>query len=295
VSGLPGDFTFRYPTAGASEGLRALIDEYGARARRDAFQPEIHVFDGDYEGFAAYAEAAYIPVRRHDRGSWADAVAAVSAASATRPIQYYISAPSAIDGNCWPHFEPFMTAMADRSPRAEVIVDLTYVGCIHRKTRFRVDYPNVPAIVFSLSKPVGAYYDRIGGVIARSRLSGEPYPGLFGNKWFKNLTSLAIGVEFMKAHTVYELPRKYALVQSEAISTVVSNLKSQSHEIDLEPCDVFLLARGEMPDNPAEIHEYLKRPADGRPIVRACLTPTMAALIGTAGTSEVMPRYYEKI
>jgi hypothetical protein len=58
---------------------------------------------------------------------------------------------------------------------------------------------------------------------------------------------------------------------------------------------VFLLAAGPMPAEPADIHRYLERRADGKGIVRVCLTPTMASLIGTAKTHEVSPRYYDKI
>jgi hypothetical protein len=172
---------------------------------------------------------------------------------------------------------------------------LTYVGCIANTAAIRADYPNVSAIVFSLSKPVGAYYDRIGGVLARPRAGKEPYPALFGNKWFKNLTSLAIGTEFMKTYGVYDLPRKYSPVQNQAIEEITANLRSQNHAIELSPSDVFLLAVGEMPKQPADIHRYLQRPSDGRAIVRVCLTPTMAKMIGTAGTAEVSPRYYEKL
>ena len=151
--------------------------------------------------------------------------------------------------------------------------------------------------MFSLSKPAGTYYDRIGGVLARPRpgMDGDPYKALFGNKWFKNLTSIAIGLEFMQSHSVYELPRKYAGVQNDAALAIGANLKAQGHEIDLKTSDVFLLATGEMPAEPGDIHRYLEPPADGRSIVRVCLTPTMSEMLGMAETHEVRPRYYEGI
>jgi hypothetical protein len=275
------DFTFQYPTAGASEGLRALIDEYGARARRDHFEPHIHVFAGDYEGFVAYAEAAYIPVIRHDRGDWLHAIADVSQASANRPAQWYISQPSSIDGNVWPDFDVFVRALADKSPNTEIIVDLTYVGCITQDATIRTNYPNIPALVLSLSKPMGAYYDRIGGALARA-----PYPALFGNMWFKNLTSLAIGTQFMTTYGVTELPRKYATIQRRATDTIMTKLKALGHDVVVSPSDVFLLASGEMPANPGVLHRHLARAADRGNIVRLCLTPTMAAMIGMAQTRD---------
>src|SRR5713101_9813110 len=82
--------------------------------------------------------------------------------------------------------------------------------------------------------------------VARSRAGNEPYPALFGNKWFKNLTSLAIGTEFMNTHHVFEMPRKYSPVQRRALEQVSGSLKQQGHEVQLRPSDVFLLATGEM-------------------------------------------------
>jgi hypothetical protein len=295
VSVSRDDFSFRYPTAGASEGLRAMIDEYGARARRDQFEPEVHVFDGEYEGFSAYAEAAYIPVSKHDRGSWQQAVREIATASKSKPVQVYLSQPSAIDGNVWNDCDRFMTEIANIGPGVEVVLDLTYVGCIAKETRIRTDHPNIVAVVLSLSKPIGVYYDRIGGVLAKSRAGNEPYPSLFGNKWFKNLTSLAIGTEFMSTYHVYEMPTKYSPVQRRALEQVCANLSQQGHEINLQPSDVFLLGTGEMPTHPKDIHRYLERRSDGRHIVRLCLTPTMAEIIGMAKTHEVSPRYYESI
>jgi hypothetical protein len=138
--------------------------------------------------------------------------------------------------------------------------------------------------VMSLSKPMGAYYDRIGGVLARPRRGQDegPYPALFGNMWFKNLTSLAIGMEFMTAHGVAAMPAKYRSVQERAIDAVNANLQARRCKLALEPSDVFLLATGEMPADPDELHRYLERAGDGRKIIRVCLTPAMAAMIGMA-------------
>jgi hypothetical protein len=275
------EFVFRYPTAGASEGLRAIVEEYGSRAsRRDKYEPEIHIFGGEYEGYEAYAKAAYIPVRKHDRTRWEHAVEAIANASVNKEVQVYLSQPSAIDGDTWEHYDAFMQALAGNAPRARVILDLTYVGCITKQTKIRTDYPNIPVIVFSLSKPMGAYYDRIGGVLAKARTPNEePYPALWGNKWFKNLTSLAFGREFMRRHHVYEMPRKYASVQQRAIAEFTRKIQARGHAITLRPADVFILATGELLRTPTEMSSYLERQGVGR--LRVCLTPTMSELIGT--------------
>ncbi len=295
-------FKFRYPTAGAGEGLKSSIEEYGNRARKEKFEPEIHIFNGEYEGYGAYADAAYIPVIKHDRNNWKDAVEKIAAANKEKPVQIYLSQPSALDGNIWGHYDDFMKLLAEKAPKAELILDVTYVGCITQRCKIETDYPNIKAIVFSLSKPIGGYYDRIGGVVAKDDGSDKgPYPSLFGNMWFKNLTSLAIGNEFMKTYNVFDMPDKYSLIQKQAIEKITQNLsdqQSKGHDIklnEIKPSDVFTLGTAELSTNPNDLEKYLSRPADGKQIVRICLTPTMANIIGMAKSSEVSPRFYEKL
>ena len=63
-------FPYRYPTAGASEGIYKLMAEHAARVRTDGGAPEIHLFDGEYEGFPAFAAALSLPLVRHRRDDW---------------------------------------------------------------------------------------------------------------------------------------------------------------------------------------------------------------------------------
>jgi hypothetical protein len=63
-------FPWRYPTAGGSEALFHVIAAYGNRARAERFDPEVHVFAGEYEGYKAYAEACGIAVVEHPRVDW---------------------------------------------------------------------------------------------------------------------------------------------------------------------------------------------------------------------------------
>ncbi|HEY2228049.1 MAG TPA: hypothetical protein VGI22_09985, partial [Xanthobacteraceae bacterium] len=70
VATIGDRFAFSYPTAGASEGLIHLITSYGNFARKEQFEPSIHIFGDDYEGYPAYAESQFIPVHRHGRNSW---------------------------------------------------------------------------------------------------------------------------------------------------------------------------------------------------------------------------------
>ena len=162
-------FPHIYPTAGASEPLRHLIADYGNVARVENFTPRVHVFKGEYEGYKAYAEASKIEIVEHDRHDW-------QTVAATLPENewFFFSQPSAIDGNVWPHANQFTKAISERSNQPRVIVDLTYVGAIPEQpsAKFDVNAACVRNVVFSLSKPFGVYYDRIGGVFSRDQDAG---------------------------------------------------------------------------------------------------------------------------
>src|SRR4029453_14723702 len=97
--------------------------------------------------------------------------------------------------------------------------------------RIAADSPSVQALAFSLSKPFGVYYDRIGGMLCRKAM-----PSLFGNQWFKNLTSLQLGQALIDRHDVFDLPRRYRSIQREAAARVGQRLG-----LTLSPCDVSVL------------------------------------------------------
>lgn len=272
-------FPFHYPTAGASEGLREAIHAYGARARIERLEPTIHVFEGEYEGYAAYARAAGIPLKSHRRSQWRSAVECVQPHD-----QWYLSQPSGIDGNVWSEYDAFATALALSAPQAQLMLDLSYVGCVARDFQVQTHYPNVAAVFFSLSKPAGMYYHRIGGMWSR-----QEYLGLFGNKWFKNISSLLIGDAFMSRYRVQELPRKYASQQQATIDAV-----SQELSLKLQPADVFLLGIGQPQDPDSELERFLLRGPEGEAMVRVCLTARMAHRIDPKLTPQVRARYYEQ-
>lgn len=265
-------FPWRYPTAGCSEVLFHVIAAYGNRARRENFNPEVHVFAGEYEGYKAYAEACGIAVIEHPRADW-------QAVGPALPMDalFCISQPSAIDGNVWRHANDFLALLAASADRPRVLLDVTYVGSIAEQpaARFAADSPAVQALAFSLSKPFGVYYDRIGGVVCRSAM-----PSLFGNQWFKNLASLQLGIALLERHDVFDLPRRYKNIQREAAIQIGRRLG-----LTLSPCDVTVLAQADAnATTDRALADFLRRPA-GDPMarLRLCLTPAMAEMIGTAG------------
>ena len=261
-------FPFRYPTAGASEGIFKLIAEYGAAEGAAGREPSIHILEGEYEGFPAYAAALGIPVVRHDRGRWQETPERVAANGL-----FWISQPSAIDGAVWPHFEAFAAALAEARPHAALVPDLTYVGSVARAYRIGIEAPNVPAVVISQSKPMGGYYHRAGGVLAR-----REHPSLFGNKWFKNLLSLAWATEMMERHGVFDLPRKYRPAQEEAAARVAEALGVER----LAAADVLLLATAPASAATTAPLEAVLRGSASERVVRLGLTPTMSWLVDPA-------------
>ena len=273
------EFPFRYPITGASEGLREAIYAYGARARLECFEPTIHVFEGEYEGYAAYARAAGINLKTHRRSLWRQAIEFVQPTD-----QWYVSQPSGIDGNVWNEFEGFAAELAHRVPAAQLMLDLSYVGCVARDFQVSTHYPNIAAIFFSLSKPAGMYYHRIGGMWSR-----QEYLGLFGNKWFKNISSLLIGNAFMSRYGVQELPRRYASQQQSAIDAL-----QQQFQLNLRPADIFLLGIGKPGEPPSDLEQFLLRGPQDEALVRVCMTARMAHHIDPKLTSGVQARYYEK-
>lgn len=276
---LTADYSYVYTTCGASEALREAVHDYGARARAEGFTPVIHVFEAEYEGFTAYAQAAGIRVVAHPRASWREAVGAIGPRD-----QFYLSQPSAIDGNVWGDYPDFARALYAAQPTAELMLDLTYVGCVAKEFSVDASFPNIRAVFFSLSKPLGAYYHRIGGMLSRAA-----YPGLFGNKWFKNLLSLRLGTLMMQSHGVYDLPRKYSLIgQRPALY-----LAQQKLGLTLEASDAFILATAAPSPEMSGLERYLQRNPGGR--LRICLTPTIAHLINPVLSSVVKARPHEGI
>lgn len=254
----PEQFPNRYPTAGASEGIVKLMAEHYSAATGEK---RIHIFDGEYEGFAAFAASLNIEVVRHNRAEWKSVVNKIG-----KGEQFWISQPSAIDGEVWEDWNDFMFNMLTYAPEAQVIPDLTYVGAVAADYNINLYYANIPAFVMSHSKPLGGYYQRVGGVFAR-----EEWESLFGNKWFKNLQSLRWGTMMMEEYGVQELPQRYRKAQEAATAHLSAQLG-----VDLKPCAVMLLASGEATEgNVDPLVASLTRA--GR--IRICVTPQMDKLI----------------
>jgi hypothetical protein len=252
-----GKYRYFYPTAGASQAIQHLIYDLKARGEDNC----LHIFEGEYEGYKAMAEAAGLRIQEHKRDEWRYMLDEESDDHVIGGDLFFISQPSAIDGNVWPEFNDFVNSM----PEDRIVVDVTYVGAVPQSAvpdRFNLNAPSIRNVVFSLSKPFGVYYDRIGGVWCR-----EEDDGLFGLKWFKNLTSLRIGTLLMQNMNVFYIPERYAPEQN-----LICNTASNFLRVRLRPSDVFILATGEVdPEQRVDMRmvDYLTRAGK----LRVCLSP----------------------
>lgn len=192
VAGLvlgEGQFPEAYPTSGSSEAIREII--------RSALwkRQDIVVFDGDYEGYEVAALQQGTKVHRVQRAQWRETLGKWRREGtpwgSDRSAQWWVSQPSAIDGNRWSAFSAWM-AQADKIPGCDIWVDLCYLGVTTGACPIDLAEANVAGVVFSLSKVMGGYYRRIGGCLAR-----EPQEGLWANRWFKNLDSLYEGTQWL--------------------------------------------------------------------------------------------------
>ncbi len=255
-----------YPTSGASEGILALLARIATHGR-----PRVHVFEGEYEGYRHGAAALGLEVVAHARARdrWERSLAGA------RPGDWFLlSQPSAIDGLVWDAFADFVAWTRARAPELSLAVDLTYVGAVARDFRVDLDSPNVAVVLASLSKPFGVYYHRVGALFSRT-----PFDSLYGNLWFKNLFSLALGERLMATYGPRALPARYAPLQRRALARAVEAGEASP---SAAPSDVLLLATerlgaGATP-KPADEPFVRAREPDGLTL-RWCLTPALDALL----------------
>lgn len=261
------DFPHFFPLAGSSEGIREIINELRGTG-------DLVVFEGEYEGYAAIAEAAGIPVWRVDRARWREVLsrwAEVGAPWGDRPAQWWISQPSSIDGNQWTQLLPFLNKIQELGSAPEVWWDAAYVGTVAKPQAVPVRHPALTGMVFSLSKAAGVYYRRIGGCFSR-----RPVPGLWGNQWFKNIDSVLVGESWLRARYADSVWRKHGHRQAQALATLVAD--PQVGALPWRASEVMLLAYCATAGVPAEVATLLE-PYRRGDVFRVCLTPALVASI----------------
>jgi histidinol-phosphate/aromatic aminotransferase/cobyric acid decarboxylase-like protein len=246
-----------YPTAGSSEAIRDSIASYATLSLSKGVIPIIHVFEGEYEGYEQYAHAYQVKVIKHNRSNYLETLT-----KETHGL-FYISQPSAVDGNLWNGFQTFIEFLKTKQPKLKVMVDLCYVGTVAKDYEINLESNNIDCVFFSLSKVFGVYYHRIGGVFSRHEIKS-----LVGNKWFKNILSLKLGEDLLKSSTVFSLAKKYKKVQEEEVRIL------RQFYPNLECSDVILLCSKQLRDDQSE--KYFLR---GKDTLRLCITPAMSRKI----------------
>jgi histidinol-phosphate/aromatic aminotransferase/cobyric acid decarboxylase-like protein len=268
---LGDGFVHEYPTAGASEGIQALLARIAATPESGT-RTRIHVFDGEYEGYQHLAAALSLETVVHVRDP---ACYETSLASCGKNDWFFVSQPSAIDGSVWSGFEGFVRFVTERTPGLSLAVDLTYVGSVARPFAIDLRSPSVAVVLASLSKPFGVYYHRIGLLLSRF-----PLASLYGNLWFKNLFSLALGERLLTAHGPRDLPERYQSLQTRALERA---RRASLVPPEAAPADVLLLACARLPDASAlspELAEFVRAREPSVKVLRFCLTPAMDGLLG---------------
>jgi len=268
-------FAHEYPTAGASEGIQALLARIATSARPGT-RPRVHVLDGEYEGYLHVAAALGLETIAHERAP--DAWRRSLTEHARAGDWFFVSQPSAIDGCVWDGLPELVRWLADRLPEVEVAVDLTYVGSVAHPMRIDLSAPNVGVVLASLSKPFGVYYHRVGALLSRT-----PFASLYGNLWFKNLFSLALGERLLRAYEPCDLPARYAPLQRAVIQQAVAAGDAPSQA---RPSDVVLLACARVEGEPsARFTDFVRIRESAASVMRFCLTPALDALIAEKGST----------
>lgn len=213
VTGLE-TFPYRYFTAGSSEGLFHIL------AHIAAFEPKTpcYTFRGEYEGYAGYGGnlGLNFATLETDSSEIKQAPAGI----------FFISNPSARNGNILP--DEIINKVLEVGH--QVVLDLTYVGLIKPHV-FSADHPNLRAVVFSMSKPFGVFYHRVGLTFTKEEmLTLEP------NKWFKNLFSIKLGMKLLET-----LPPEYIYQTYHPLQEKIINYLNKTYELNILPSDVILL------------------------------------------------------
>lgn len=240
--------THFYPTAGSSEAIREQIVYLHSQKKTLA------IFFGEYEGYAAIARAIGMPYVQINRQNWRQEVKSLCPNAV-----FFLSEPSALDGNVWEDFYDFLNT------GLPIYLDLTYYNAVD----YRIDienYLNIEGIFFSLSKIFGTYYHRIGGVVLR-----EENPLLYGNMWFKNILSMRIGQALMDTIDIGQLNAENKKRQL----LVVQQLNADGHSVAAS--DVPLLVTTPQKSDQLWQKEFIRW--EHSPILRLCITPILENLI----------------
>ena len=263
-----------YPASGSSEAIREVIAHIGNNYR--GVNKVIHMFEGEYEGYKAYADEHKVYIKYWGRENYTHSLKEYIYDNCYNTQNFFfLSEPSAIDGNLWSGYKSFIDFVTETFPNdlLKLAVDLAYVGCVEKDYTLDLSSPNIKYVFVSLSKAFGTYYRRIGGVFSRENLAG-----LWGNQWFKNLDSLYIGENLMGRYPVRgeaSLPGRYSSRSGIAVNNISSKLGISRSNI--KQSDVVILANI-INDSNFPLRDEMRR-VKGKSESRICITPALDKLV----------------
>jgi hypothetical protein len=223
-----GEFEYRYPTAGSSEGIFHILAalKAGNLLTETSCEPPISVLEGEYEGYGEYAKALGMGT---DFTEFTPKEALTCSPTVNGvPRVWFISNPSARNGAIIDN--EFIKKLCDRG--SKVVLDLAYAG-MTKPYKFDVNHNNIIAVVMSLSKPYGVFRFRIGGFA----FTREPIISLFANKWFKDVPALLKAVELVERIPPGSLYKRYSDLQRLIIDAI-----RRDTGLPIRASNVFLLA-----------------------------------------------------
>lgn len=250
-----------YPTNGSSEAIREQLALLYSQGKT------LVVFDGEYEGYEAIANALGMPVKkincfRNNSEVWKD----IELLNPKKDV-FFLSEPSSIDGCCWKEIYKFLEIT--KKLNLSVYLDLAYIGASRQQNQLDISkYDNIDGIFFSLSKVFGVYYHRIGGVLLKNANSL-----LYGNMWFKNILALEYGTKLMQDNPIGFFDQKLNILQKKAIEVL-----EEKYNVKLIPSDVFLIANVKYEPEIHMWHKEFQR-SNKSHLVRVCVSPTLEKIM----------------
>lgn len=259
---IPGitDFENVYPCAGSSDAIVKTLTILKVQGT-----PVINVLRGEYEGYGITARALGMEVREHDPETLNP--------RRIQPGVWYISNPSAIDGNILP--DELISELLGAGHR--LVLDFAYAGSTKPHV-FNADHDNIAAVLLSPSKPYGVFEERVTGF---ALLREQHFPKaqannfLYGNRWFTDKVRTLQALKLVqvlgpKSDGSTPLYDKYRPVQEGIVGDLV-----EEHGLPFKVSDAFLIAHINAKDAAKLGKEQLEliAPYQRGAGYRLCLTP----------------------
>lgn len=242
----------RYPLHGSAAGIGVLL----AHLRVTHGVDRIGVLAGDYEGYAAQAAHHGIDV----------VTLSADDARRARGQTLFVSTPFAATGE--PLDDSFVAELCARN---RVIVDVAYHGLAGPRP---LPVPaSAYALLWSLSKPYGLFWRRVG-MLACS----EPVDAAYGTRWFKDPERLWQAAHVVRAHAAHDMADRYRWAQTAAVDWLAAQ------GLPARPASVALLATVARADCTAAQWARVARfeRIAGSGVARLTLTPLMERLLAAA-------------